>query len=55
MSEERLLSSLNESESVQESEKRHDARIEKIKKNSIELRNRFLIQKWQRLEKIFIE
>ena len=45
MSEERLLSSLNESEWVQESEKRHDARIEKIKRNSIELRDRFLIKK----------
>ena len=45
MSEDRLLSSLNESESVQESEKRHDAKIEKLKTNSIELRDRFLIQK----------
>ena len=39
MSEERLLSSLNESESVKESEKNfHDVRIEKIKKCFNELR-----------------
>ena len=39
MSEERLLSSLNESESVEESEKNfHDVRIEKIKKYFNEVR-----------------
>ena len=42
MSEERLLTSLNESELEKESERNFDyARIEKIKKKFNELRNRF--------------
>ena len=51
MSKERLLSFLNESESVKGSEKNFDdARIEKIKNDFNELR-----QKYLRLEKIFIK
>ena len=52
MSEERLLSSLNESESVEESEKNfNDARIEKIKKDFNELRNRFFKSKIKEVRK----
>ena len=54
MSEERLLSSLNESESVKETEKNFDdARIEKIKKDFNELRDKTkeIEKKFLRLEK----
>ena len=54
MSEERLLSSLNESESVKENEKNFDdARIEKIKKDFNELRDKTkeIEKKFLRLEK----
>ena len=54
MSEERLLSSLNESESVKETEKNFDdARIEKIKKDFNELRDKAkeIEKKFLRLEK----
>ena len=54
MSEERLLSSLNESESVKETEKNFDdARIEKIKKDFNELRGKTkeIEKKFLRLEK----
>ena len=54
MSEERLLSSLNESESVKETEKNFDdARIEKIKKGFNELRDKTkeIEKKFLRLEK----
>ena len=51
MSEERLLSSLNESESVKETEKNFDdARIEKIKKDFNELRD-----KTKEIEKNFLD
>ena len=54
MPEERLLSSLNESESVKETEKNFDdARIEKIKKDFNELRDKTkeIEKKFLRLEK----
>ena len=54
MSEERLLSSLNESESVKETEKNFDdPRIEKIKKDFNELRDKTkeIEKKFLRLEK----
>ena len=56
MSEERLIYSINESESVKKSEKNFDdARIEKIKKDFNKLRDRLSKPKINRLEKIFIE
>ena len=52
MSEERLLSSLNESEPVKGSEKNFDdARIEKIKKDFNELRARFFKSKIKEIRK----
>ena len=54
MFKERILSYLNESESVKECEKNFDhTRIKRIKKDFNELRDRFF--KSKRLEKIFIE
>ena len=41
MSKERLLSALNETESVKEGERNDDARIKKIRKRFNELRDRF--------------
>ena len=56
MSEERLICSINESESVKKSEKNFDdARIEKIKKDFNKLRDRLSKPKINRLEEIFIE
>ena len=56
MSEEGLIYSINESESVKKSEKNFDdARIEKIKKDFNKLRDRLSKPKINRLEKIFIE
>ena len=52
MSEERLLSVLNESESVKESEKNFDdARIEKIKKDFNKLRDRLSKSKIKEIRK----
>ena len=53
MSEERLLSSLNESESVKETEKNFDDAREKIKKDFNELRDKTkeIEKKFLRLEK----
>ena len=56
MSEEGLIYSINESESVKKSEKNFDdARIEKIKKDFNKLRDRLSKPKINRLEEIFIE
>ena len=56
MSEEGLIYSINESESVKKSEKNFDdERIEKIKKDFNKLRDRLSKPKINRLEKIFIE
>ena len=56
MSEEGLIYSINESESVKKSEKNFDdARIEKIKKDFNKLRDRLSKLKINRLEEIFIE
>ena len=56
MSEERLISSINEAEPVEESEKNFDdARIENIKKDFKNLKDRLSKPKKERLEKIFIE
>ena len=56
MSEERLIYSINESESVKKSEKNFDdTRMEKIKKDFNKLRDRLSKPKINRLEKIFIE
>ena len=52
MSEERLLSSLNESESVKESKKNSDdARIKNIKKDFNELKDRFFEPKIKEIRK----
>ena len=52
MSQERLLSSLNALESVEESEKNfNDARIENIKKDFNELRNIFFKSKIKEIRK----
>ena len=52
----RLLSSLNKSESVKESQKNFDgARIERLKEILINWDIDFVSQKYKRLENIFIE